>query len=161
MAKAKKKVAKATAKTKTVVQYVVDPALNDILRFYQDAANYGIKNGLIPVMVDGGEIARQYVITEEVEPKPVVNEVKAKRGRPAKGVAPADQKVISTPDKDDTSYLKSKGKKTPREENTNLETVTAKCTKCHVTREARRFETELTVMGEPIPFVCNSCTARR
>ena len=123
--------------------------IKDILEFYQDKSNYSIKNGVIPVMIDGGDIARSYQPPKPKVTVPAVTKTKVKPVKAKKG-----KKVVI--DDDELSYL-PKRKTERREENTSMDLVTTKCSKCNAPTTARQFE----LNNEFASVVCKNCLKRK
>ena len=123
--------------------------LETILDFYKDKTNYSIKNGVIPVMVDGGDLARSYQPPKQKAVKVVEppKKVVKPKGRPKKNKSGNDE---------DLSYL-PKYKSERREENTSMDLVATKCIRCSSPTTARKFE----LNNEFASVLCKNCLKRK
>lgn len=173
--KVKQPKSKTVVKTKTVTVYKTDSSLLDILKFYQDAGNYELKNGRIEILFDGGEKARSYTIPddneESEEPEeivPVKNTKQSKKSTndeddffsPNYKPKPVLIKATGEDPHPDVKYPKNRVKEY-RDANDSYDVVDHECAKCHKIQQFRKWETQKFIGDKPMDVICNKCNGGR
>lgn len=169
-------------KTKTVIEYVTDTSLLDILKFYQDNKNYQLNNGRIEVLLDGGEKARTY--KPKTKPSKIVEddtEQTENLDKDIKVIKPKKSKVVSDEDdffspnyKPKPILIEAKGDdphpsikypknrvKEYRDSDTSQDIIEHKCDKCSKMKPFRRWETQKEIKGKRMDTICNDCNKGR